>query len=161
MTNEEIIKRRYAEAVKGIKVEWFTTANSQWYDYIINLAEELKITYLIVVFHNQIFNGGFHQYFVNGYGQFAKETIESLIKIRALKKAILLKEAFKKVNVENSTDFFFREKILNKDIKELFIGDDLFGPLSKLDSQYYAQENEDISELLGSYLRNLNNYGTV
>ncbi|MPT34194.1 MAG: DUF4375 domain-containing protein, partial [Flavobacterium sp.] len=103
MSYTKLIEEKYAEAVKGIKEkeEWSNEPNTKWYKYIIGLPVQLQICYLIVVFHNQIFNGGFHQYFVNGYGQFAKETIDALKTIGALKKAELLEEALKIVNSES------------------------------------------------------------
>jgi hypothetical protein len=104
------------------------------------------------VLHNQVFNGGFHQYFVNGYGQFANETINALIEIGALRKAELLKEALDKVNVENNSFEIFREKLIAKDIEALFVGNDLYDPLDKLDNSYYDSEEEDINLLLGKYL---------
>src|SRR5687767_15531135 len=139
MSNEEIIEIKYKEAVKEIKEDWFITANSQWskwYDYIIELPTDLQITYLIVIFDNQVSNGGFHQYFANGYGQFARETINALIEIGALKKAQLLKEALRDVNSEEISYSIFRERLLKKEIDELFISDDLFEPLNNLDTQY-------------------------
>jgi hypothetical protein len=153
MNNSEIIEREYAKAAKGLKEEWLTNISSKWYEYIIGLPIHLQITYLVVVFHNQIFNGGFHQYFVNGYGQFASETIKSLVKIGAQKKAELLKKAFITVNAEHNTDIVFRKRLLEKDINPLFVSNELFEPLDKLDSKYYACEQEDIELLLSDYLR--------
>jgi len=153
MNNTEIIQKKYAEAIKGINEEWFTTVDSKWYSYIINLPFHLRSTYLIVVFHNQIYNGGFHQFFVNGYGQFAKETINVLIKIGALNKAELLKKALHIVNSDNKSDEVFRKELLNKDIKSLFVEDFLFESLDKLDTQYYALEKEDLEKLLCNYLQ--------
>jgi hypothetical protein len=153
MTNQEIIEKKYLEAVKGIKEEWFTEVTAEWYNYIIELPEDLLTTYLVIVLHNQVFNGGFHQYFVNGYGQFASETIEALERIGASKKAGYLKNAFEIVNSENDIDVVFREKLLSREIKELFIEDDLFDPLDELDTQYYNEEKESIEDLLANYLR--------
>ncbi len=156
MNNAEIIEREFAEAVKGIKEDWLINVSSEWYEYIIGLPIHLQIVYLVVVFHNQIFNGGFHQYFVNGYGQFAKETINALFNIGAQNKADLLKEALLKVNSENNTDPVFRRRILEKDISQLFVSDELFGPLDELDTKFYACEQEDIEQLLADYLRTKN-----
>lgn len=153
MSYTELIEEKYAEAVKGIKEEWFNEPNTKWYEYVIGLPIQLQICYLIVVFHNQIFNGGFHQYFVNGYGQFTKETINALKTIGAFKKADLLEEALKIVNSENYSDNIFRKKLLEKQIPQLFSKDDLFEPLDNLDNSYYTDEDEDIESLLGSYLR--------
>jgi hypothetical protein len=152
MSDSEIITKKYAEAVQGINAEWFEKPDNKWYDYVINLPIQLQITYLVVVLHNQVFNGGFHQYFVNGYGQFAKETINALVEIGAFRKAELLKEALGIVNFENDNSEIFREKLITKKIKALFVGNDLDDPLNKLDDEYYDSEVEDINLLLGKYL---------
>lgn len=151
MEYNELIERNYNEACKEIKDDWFHTYNEKWYEYIMHLPQKLKISYLIIVLDNQIFNGGFHQYFVNGYGQFSIETIEALIIIGALKKAKLLEEALKIVNSDNYSDEIFREKILKKEIKFLFFEDNLSEPLNNLDNIYY-DDNEDLESLLGLYL---------
>ena len=156
MHDQIIINKKYAEAVKGIKEEWLKTTDSRWYDYVVGLPADLQVTYLVVVVHNQVFNGGVHQYFLNGYGQFAKETISALTKISALKRAELLVKALKIVNRENDPDHVFREKLLKKDLRSLFIDDDLFEPLNQFDVQYYAHDDrgeEDIVQLLTNYLQ--------
>lgn len=155
MNNSEIIEKKYAEAVQGIKEEWFQKTNPRWYDYVISLPDTLRITYLIVILHNQVCNGGFHQYFVNGYGQFAGETVKALIDIGAFKKSNLLKEALSIVNSPNHSDRVFREKLLKKEIDALFVDDDLYDPLDNLDSKYYETNDEDTYQLLGDYLQKL------
>lgn len=152
MSNLEIIEEKYAESVMGIKKEWFNTVSNKWYDYVIGLPIHLQITYLIVVFHNQILNGGFHQYFVNGYGQFAKETIIALKTIGAFRKAELIEHALNIVNLENYSDEIFRKKLMEKQIPQLFSKDDLNEPLENLDNIYYREEKEDIKQLLRNYL---------
>ncbi|MBK7884944.1 MAG: DUF4375 domain-containing protein [Chitinophagaceae bacterium] len=112
MSNKEIIEKKYIEAVRGIKKEWYDKADSKLYNYIINLPILLQITYLIVILDNQIFNGGIHQYFVNGYGQFAEETIEALFKIGAKKKAYIIQKALLLVNSEQYSIEIFREKFI-------------------------------------------------
>ncbi len=150
--NMEVIENKYAEAIQGIKNEWLEGDGFMWFNYVIGLPPQLKNTYLIVILHNQVFNGGFHQYFVNGYGQFAKETIDSLIEIGAKRKAELLKEALFHVNSEQLADNVFREKLLKKKITRLFESDELSDPLDKLDSEYYNSENEDVGQLLMNFL---------
>lgn len=152
MSYTVIIEEKYAEAVKGIKEEWFNQLSIKWYEYVIGLPIQLQICYLVVVFHNEIFNGGFHQYFVNGYGQFAKETINALKIIGAFKRAYLLEEALRIVNSNNHSDEEFRKKLIEKQIPQLFFKDDLFDLFDNLDSSYYADEDENIEHLLGSYL---------
>lgn len=152
MKNTELIEKIYTEAVKGIREDWLNESDERWYDHIIGLPIQLQICYLVVVLHNQVLNGGFHQYFVNGYGQFAKETINALKTIGASKKAELLDEALKFVNSDNYLDEVFRKKLLKKQIPQLFSKDDLFEHLDGLDDIYYADQNEDLEQLLGSYL---------
>ncbi|AYN00137.1 DUF4375 domain-containing protein [Chryseobacterium sp. 3008163] len=88
MNNQELIEKTYLEATKGIKEDWFFSDIPYWYSYVVNLSKHLQVTYLTVVLENQVLNGGFHQYFANSYGQFAKETIDALIEIGAFKNQI-------------------------------------------------------------------------
>ncbi len=152
MKNSKLIEKSYSDAVKGIKKDWFLNSNTNWYDYVVNLPIHLKVTYLVVVLHNQVFNGGFHQYFVNGYGQFAVETIKALIDIGAFKRSNLLEAAYKIVNSNNLCTEFFRKQLLDKEIKLLFVTDEFYAPLDELDNEYYSIDDEEIEELLGNYL---------
>jgi len=148
----ELIERTYAEAAKGINGDWFLNANTNWYEYIVNLPLNQKIAYLIIVLNNQVSNGGFHQYFVNGYGQFALETIKALLEIGAEQRAQLLAVAYNTVNKDHLTQDIFRTLLLEKSIKSLFVTDELYEPLNDLDIQYYTIDNEDIENLLGIFL---------
>lgn len=155
MNNQELIEKTYLEATKGIKEDWFLSDIPYWYSYVVNLSTHIQITYLTVVLENQVLNGGFHQYFANSYGQFAKETIDALIEIGAFKKANLLDKALKIVQDKNMDDEEFRKVLMNKTLQKLFIEDDLFNPLEELDDLYYDIEDEDIVDLLGVYLNKL------
>lgn len=152
MNNQELIEKTYLESTKGIKEEWFVSEVPHWYSYVVNLPKYLQVTYLTVVLENQVLNGGFHQYFVNSYGQFSKETIDALIEIGAFKKSNLLDKALNIVQDENMIDIEFRKELVNKTLEKLFVDDDLFDPLEKLDDIYYSIEDEDIAILLGDYL---------
>lgn len=155
MSTSNIIEEKYKEATAGINEGWLISGSNEWFNYVTNLPDDLKITYLIVVFYNQVINGGFHQYFVNGYGQFSNETVQALQKIGAAQKANFLKEAYSLVNKDNFTNEDFRQKLLKKEMPHLFIEDDLFEPLDMLDRQYYSTEyEEDISILLTRFLNN-------
>ena len=46
------------------------------------------------------------------------------------------------------------KQLVNKEIIQLFEGDDLFVPLDDLDNLYYIDEGEDIEQLLSKYLQN-------
>lgn len=152
MTNQELIEKIYLESTKGIQKEWFVSELPHWYSYIINLPKHLQVTYLTVILENQVINGGFHQYFVNAYGQFAKETVDALIEIGAFEKSNLLDKA-RNIVQGGLNDEEFRKGLINKTLGKLFIDDDLFDPLEDLDNIYYDLEDEDISDLLGKYLK--------
>lgn len=154
MERNELIFKNYSESIKGIDENLILKETTGWYNYICKLPTQLKYTYLVVVFHNQIFNGGFHQYFVNGYGQFYIETVEALEKIGAKQRSSLLKTAFKFINPNNLPIVIFREKLLKKQIDLLFVGDELFKTLDALDKEYDNIVDEDIEELLGDFLKN-------
>jgi hypothetical protein len=84
-----------------------------------------------------------------------KKQISALIKIKASGKAELLAKALKIVNKDNDPDNVFRERLSKKDIRQLFVDDDLFDPLYQLDTQYYAyddRQEEDVVQLLTNYL---------
>ena len=74
----QLIEKIYSQAVSGIEDKWLSSIGSDWYDHIRSLPGNLQVTYMTVILHNQVINGGFHQYFLNGYGQFAEPTIECL-----------------------------------------------------------------------------------
>lgn len=109
---EKVIEENYQLAVQGMKQEWFEVIDNQWFSYVQNLPEKLKITYLVVVLDWQVANGGFHQYFSSGYGQFSLMTIDALSKIGALQKADILKEVYKVVNYNNYDEMVFSEKLI-------------------------------------------------
>jgi hypothetical protein len=109
------------------------------------------VTYLIVLLENQVFNGGFDQYFANCYGQFALDTVAALNSINAPQKSELLKRAYEIVNVENWTSDAFRNKLIEGEMMSLF-DDDLMAKLDLLDDEYYRAENEDLLVLLNKYL---------
>jgi hypothetical protein len=95
MRNEEITDKYYKEAVTGLN-ETILNDKDLWYSYVINLPLYLQIVYTIVVFHQQVFNGGLHQYFFNSYGQFAYLTVEHLKLIKAFKTSNILERAINK-----------------------------------------------------------------
>ena len=149
------IEKVYAEATMHLKEDWFSSSSTEWYDHVMSLQERVRDTYLIVILHNQVFNGGFHQYFINRYGQFAYETIEALKRIRAFKKAKLLSLALKVVNPTETSRNEFRIKIWNRTLETIFDSDASMEPLDNLDEQYYElEDDENIGALLDDYLTN-------
>lgn len=153
MTSKQIVTTFYQKAVEGLKDEWLITTTTQWYDYIISLPEKEKFTYMIMIMHEQVHNGGFDQYFVNAYGRFAFETIPALEQIGASKRAALLDEALKTVNDKNYSPESFREVVVAKKLSSLFNSDIVSAKLDALDDEYYdLEEEEDVFELLAAFL---------
>lgn len=79
----DLIEKVYKVSVIGIKENWFQSfeGNELWYNYILNLNSPFRETYLIGILDSQVYNSGLEQYFSNGFGQFAKETIIALQEI--------------------------------------------------------------------------------
>ncbi|MGM5629629.1 DUF4375 domain-containing protein [Apibacter raozihei] len=152
---ESIIDRYYNLSVQGSKEDWFSGEISiKWYEYIFELSLKLRITYLVTILHNQVFNGGFDQYFINGYGQFSLLTIRALLDIEAYEKAFIVQKAYDSVNEDKLDDQFFRNKLLKKQIKGLFDDDKLIDELDLLSDEYYETENKvKILDLLTKYLK--------
>ena len=143
----DLVEKTFARAVKDLKNEWLSSHDKKWYMYITGLPENLQVVYTILVFHNQVFNGRFHQYFSNGYGQFALETIINLRLIHANTKADMLVKAFNFINSKDLKIEDFRNELLNRTISKLFLTDELFDVLEEIDDSY-DESNEDIEELL-------------
>lgn len=148
----ELIESNYRIACTGIQEDWLHKGWDEWYNHVLKLPISPRVTYLIVIFHNQVLNGGHHQYFLNGYGQFVKETILALKMINAKGKSKILEKAFSQVNSQNLEYKIFRKKLFQGEITDLFVNDNLFIPLDKLDNEYYGND-EDIESLLNEYLK--------
>ncbi len=153
MKNIEIINSYFKEAVDGLN-EGILHDKDLWYSYVINLPIRLQIVYVIVVFHQQVFNGGLHQYFFNSYGQFAYLTIKHLKSIKAFKTASILEKAVNHVNIEKFSIEEFRQKIFNREIDSVVDFDEkLCNSLDELDNKY-DNLDEDLEQLLVDYLVN-------
>lgn len=154
MSESEIIDYYYTRAVSGIDENWFNnTPHETWYNYIINLPDKERTAYLISILDTQINNGGFNQYFINGYGQFSLCTINALETIKAENIRKLLSEAYKKVNSHNFESAEFRRKLLLGEIEELYEDESLDDYLDSLDTIYY-KSTDNIGELLSIFLSN-------
>lgn len=151
MTAEQIVTKFYLKAVDGLKDNWLTSRTTEWYDYIIALPLKERFTYIIMIMHDQVHNGGFDQYFINAYGRFVYETIPALKQIGAANRSILLSEALKVVNENNYAPEIFREKIVAKSLASLF-NSNVSAKLNELDDQYYDLEGEDVFDLLYVFL---------
>lgn len=148
-----LIEKKFEAAVGGLKEDWFKESSLKWFDYVNDLPYLERLTYCILVFDNQVFNGGFHQYFTNGYGQFAPRTIEYLNEIGAPRKAKILKEAFRTVNVDSLENLTFAQMLMNEKIDALFKDDSLFEPIEELDNEYENLSEENLQILLENFLQ--------
>ena len=149
---ENIIDKIYSEAVKGLDEEKLKDCDA-WYNHVLNLPKAQQIVYTVILLHWQVENGGFHQYFFNSYGQFAYLTIKNLKLIEASQRANLLDVATHLVNDEYLIEDNFRSLIFNREFSKIVDFDDiLFDKLNELDDKYYEMKDENISDLLSSYL---------
>ena len=153
LTNEELIDYVYYDIAGKFlneKIEdWSQT--KKWYNTVFELSEPVRFTYCIGVLNMQVMNGGFEQYYDNDYGIFAEETLKGLKKIGAEVTYELLKSSLDSLKKHKSTQTDLFEFITgskywgNKEIGEI---------LDRLDDQYYnLEDKEDLTELLGNYLR--------
>lgn len=153
MENQNIIEQKYADAVGGLTSELLNNS-SDWYTHILNLSLAQQVVYTVIIFHNQVENGGFHQYFFNSYGQFAFLTAKNLKLIGATKREQLLRKALKEVNSQNLDEPQFRKAVFERSLDKIVNFDkELFDFLNDLDTQYYNMNDEDISLLLNRYLK--------
>jgi galactose mutarotase-like enzyme len=153
MKNEEITDSHYKKAVEGLNQKILENKDL-WFSHILNLPEHLQVTYTIIIFDQQIFNGGFHQYFFNSYGQFAYLTIDNLRLINAVRAADILERATNLVNADQISLNEFRRKIFDRDFPKITdFDDELFDALSVLDDEYDARD-ENLEQLLVDYLSN-------
>lgn len=151
MRNEEITNKYYKEAVSGLN-ETILNNKDLWYSYIINLPLQLQIVYTIVVFNQQVFNGGFHQYFFNSYGQFAYLTVEHLKLIKAFKTSSILDRAISQVNIEELSVNEFRAKIFSRELNRIADFDEELCDFLELLDNEYDNLDEDLEQLLVNYL---------
>ncbi len=153
MKNKEIIDGYYKKAVEELR-EAALQDKDVWYSHILNLPMHLQVTYTIIIFDQQVYNGGFHQYFFNSYGQFAYLTIDNLRLISAFKASNILEQATNLVNADQISLNEFRRKIFDRDFPKIAnFDDELFDALSLLDNEYYTTD-ENPEQLLVGYLSN-------
>jgi hypothetical protein len=159
MKNQEIIDNYYKEAVKGLN-DLILQDKDLWYSYVINLPKNLQVVYTIAILHQQVLNGGLHQYFFNSYGQFSYLTVDNLKLVKALKTANILEKALSEVNIEEYSEGEFREKVFNRKLDRIANFDEqLTEILEVLDDEYYSLD-EDLQELIINHFKNHNNFSS-
>lgn len=154
LTNQELINYVYYEiAGKCLNEKIYDWSHTKmWYDTVFELSEPVRYTYGIGILNMQVINGGFEQYYDNNYGIFAEDTLNGLKAIGADLTFELLKSSLAILIKHKSPqtdlfDFIIESKYWdNKEIEQV---------LDRLDDEYYnLEDNEDLTELLGNYLRN-------
>ncbi|MCB9232921.1 MAG: DUF4375 domain-containing protein [Bacteroidia bacterium] len=154
MKYEDLINKKFDEAVGGIDARILSNFED-WYNYVENLPVHLRITYMIIILNQQVFNGGFHQYFFNGYGGFGYLTLESLRIINAGLVMDLLENVLESVNDDGIDIEEFNTQAYSKKLfKVVNFDEELMDYLEKCDDEYYDLE-EDLMKLLGQYLESI------
>ena len=152
MKNEQKIESLYNKSLEGINSQ-ILSSKDYWYNYVLSLSIEFRVVYTISILHQQVLNGGFHQYFFNPYGIFSYLTIDSLNKIKAFQFSELLSKAILLVNEQNFELEQFQEKVFNRRLdKVVNFDDDLCDLLEELDEEYYKIE-ATLVKLLEDYLQ--------
>jgi hypothetical protein len=147
----DLIEQTFHHATSGLKPEWFNKPSQDWYRYVTSLPVHLKITYLVSILDRQVSNGGFDQYFANGYGQFSAETISALLKINAGETAEVLIKAYSPLRELCNSDEEFRNHLL---ARPLYLLDRVNGldDLYAILDDVYDTKSDNLEYLLGIYL---------
>ena len=154
LSNSELIDFVYFEiAAPEILARVPDFSNSANWKKIVNTLDlPIATVYRIGIFNQEVMNGGLLQYFDNGYGIFAYETLADLKRIGAESSYKILNEALKEINPSNFEEERFVKMIVDQEYevyREL-----IESKIDDLDSQYYAlEETEDLEKLLADYIR--------
>ena len=154
MTPIDTINKYYKQSVVGITAEILNDCD-RWYTCIKEKPDHLQAVYTYVILYQQVYNGGFHQYFANGYGLFGELTIHYMKQMGAAKCAAIVQEAMDAINAEGYSPEELRQRIFNNEITSINDFDDtVWKTLEALDKRYYNLENdgEDIEALMVGYL---------
>ena len=123
-----------------------------WWAAVNKMAEPVRLVYRIGILNLQVMNGGLIQYFDNGYGIFAYDTLQDLNRIEATLTQDILNEAVTKINHQELKDVDYYKFILNQEYHSKY--DEIGDYLDRLDNRYYELEDqEDLAKMIGKYLR--------
>ncbi|MCB2411165.1 DMP19 family protein [Hymenobacter lucidus] len=144
----------YQRAIVDLTEEIFTAPYPSWYAHINHLPLPERLTYCVLEFDAQVNNGGLHQYFWNGYGQFGYETVAYLCLLGATTQAGILRQALTLLEAEEPVPDLLREKV---DSRTLLALNDFVEPLtSGLDalSDAYYECAMDMKDRIQQFLAN-------
>lgn len=154
LSNEELIDFVYSEiaAPKILQAGIDFSDANKWRVVVNALPKPVATVYRLAILHMQVLNGGFIQYFDNGYGIFAYETLSDLEVIKANQTYKLLKKSLELINPKNLTGESFLKLIYEKEYEPNY---ESLGPqLNQIDEEYYGlEEIEILEDLLGDYLK--------
>jgi len=116
------------------------------------LPRGLRVSHNLMSLESEVSNGGFHQFFGNSSGRFARETLEDCRLVGALKKASLLKRAMGLID-----DYIAATDRVPTDDDDPFTLDPVDSPeaeMDRLEEAYYAlEETESVYRLVAAYIR--------
>lgn len=151
---------QFVELTYGLAVEKLTATIEDWNDTssviagLNALGLPLSLVFRVVILDSQVVNGGIIQYFDNGYGIHAYETLNDLKLINANKRHDLLKQCLEAINPDNLQGKVYCSYIESREY-DMLDTDKLEGLLDRLDDMYYSLEDEEnIDSLTAHYLRN-------
>lgn len=146
------IEAAYQRAVVGLTESILDAPYPRWYAHINQLPLPERLTYCVLVFDGQVGNGGLHQYFWNGYGQFAYETVAYLGLLGATVQAGILRQALTLLEAEEPVPNILREKMHKRNLDCLNdFEEPITAELDNLSDAYYACP-EDLEMLLDDFL---------
>ena len=154
MSPIDTINKYYKQSVVGIRAETLTDCD-RWYNCIQEKPEHLQAVYTYVILYRQVYNGGFHQYFANGYGLFVELTIHYLKQMGAAKCSAIVQEAMEAINTDGYSPEELQERIFSNIMPAIRDFDEtLCYKLEVLDNRYYnlEKDGEDIEALMAGYL---------
>ncbi|AXB56926.1 DMP19 family protein [Flavobacterium fluviale] len=136
-----------------IEIDNYICTLCEWGDKMENLSNAQKFFYYNQNLEREINNGGFSQYFFNSTGDYAHETVDSLIAINANHTAKILKKAiaqFPENKVPKNSNL--REEIIEKIEEEANI------VWEELENDFFKYE-DNLNELNLKFVKeNLNSF---
>lgn len=129
----------------------------KWRDTVDSMPIPVRLVYYIGIFNRQVMNGGLIQYFDNGYGVFAYQTLEYLQMAKAISTYNFLNQCLIILNPKEYQGDDFVQYIKDRKYENI---QTLSSQLDKLDNQYLTlNDKEDLESLVAKYLRQ--NIGSI
>ncbi|SCY97441.1 DMP19 family protein [Flavobacterium caeni] len=152
LSNSDLIDFVYYEiACEKMKAIDFSNY-AEWKKVVSEMALPIATVYRIGILNQQVMNGGFIQYFDNGYGIFAQETVEDFKRIGAHLSFEILNRCLTLINPKGYEAERFFELVSNQEYESY---ESLFTKeLNELDRKYFnLDDDENLEDLLAAYLR--------